>query len=203
MKLQDQGCIAAFAAASVVCLQPTSARLSAIVATDLSACFEDLTAVPHDLLEAWDSVGSCARDALDGGDGAIDILDAGYTKLFRGLVPGRWARPAYEAVYRAKRQEETVEYLGAIADLYRRGGIKLDVTERADFIAVEYDVMREMLVRAFEDVSGAADIAAELFEKHLSIWAPTQAAEVAAAAELPYFNAVARYLAALIAAVEI
>lgn len=193
MEFQNRG-IAVFSIASAVCQQPSKEPFEALAETNPVLSPEETGSHWHEIARAWEAVKLCVEPLARKGDAAITSLAAEYTRLFRGLVPDRWARPAYEASHLACSRDEEILVIQQVQNLFTRAGISVNVHDRPDFIAVELDAMRELLARNSLGNGGALDSAQELFTEHLQKWVPAQAKEITAATHVPFYQTVSAYL---------
>ncbi|HZO62241.1 MAG TPA: molecular chaperone TorD family protein [Gaiellaceae bacterium] len=133
------------------------------------------------------------RLTLSAADG--ETLLEEYERLFVG--PGRAPVPPYESLWRADGpRREHGRLMGAPAAdavrLYRALGLSLrrDAHELPDHVAVEWEALAYALAR------DAREQAAALVQAHLALWMPAFCAAVAAAAEQPFYRALALLTAA-------
>ncbi len=125
-----------------------------------------------------------------------------YTRLFLG--PGSPALSLYESHYLTGRLFDSP--LAAVRASLQELGVEKDPTyaEPEDFLAFEIEVVRTLLRRqeAAPDRDGqtrAVDGQAMFLKRHLLVWGPTAAGDLAAAGEAPFYQAVGTLLQGFLA----
>jgi TorA maturation chaperone TorD len=125
-----------------------------------------------------------------------------YTRLFLG--PGSPALSLYESYYLAGRlfDHPLAELRASLGEL----GVEKDpgYAEPEDFLAFELEVVRSLLRRqeAAADPEGrkrAVDGQAMFLKRHLLVWGPTAAGDLARARDAPFYQAVGELLQGFLA----
>jgi TorA maturation chaperone TorD len=149
--------------------------------------------------EGWEAF---ARLAVGAPTGLAEAAVVEYTRLFLG--PGAPELNLYESHYLTGRLFETP--LAAVRSSLETLGIEKDPAypEPEDFIAFEIEVVRTLLRRqeSAPDRDGqtrAVDAQAMFLKRHLLVWGPTAAEDLAAARDAPFYQAVGTLLRGFLA----
>jgi TorA maturation chaperone TorD len=179
---------------SLLWREPTAAMLAGL-ATGIEERAHAARTVHPLLGEGWEQM----ERALAGTAAAplVDAVAAEYTRLFIG--PAAPEIQPYESYYLTGRLLDRP--LVAIRIFLRDLGIEKEATyaEPEDFLAFELEVMRTLLGRQ-HSASGAEEETrsighqAAFLQRHLLVWAPAAAADLAKVSDAPFYQAVAKVL---------
>jgi TorA maturation chaperone TorD len=155
----------------------------------------------HPLLGGgWEAVARFLEGA--GSDHLAEVVADEYTRLFLG--PRGPEVHAYESYYLAGRVWDRP--LAVLRDFLREIGLAKQegYAEPEDFLAFELEVMRRLIARQgsagdAESERRSLDLQAAFLKRHLLVWAPAAAQDMAAAAGAQFYRGLAQLLQGFLA----
>lgn len=191
----ERDCLA-YGVASALCRQPSRKGCAAIIqnrdSVQRALCSCGLS--PEVCEALFGELERLSKDAS-----ACNAQAAEYVRLFRGIIPGKWSRPAYESVYVASSFEDRAEVMREVNELYGKAEIEVIESDAPDFIAIEFDAIRFLSERICEEPENSFDIkeCRQLIRERVSAWVPLFCCEMKRSTHSLFFCLVADILTAV------